>query len=139
VPNLDGTANVGELFTSVYYERLIDRTEAVPVFTAPFPLKVISASLVLWQGALAANNTNYWRLELRRVNGSLFDIIATKDTRLSAGEAMVKRADWNWDAVAWHNDYSEIPKGSSLDVAFNKVGAPPNLNEFVVTLRYEPI
>ena len=115
---------------------------SVVAFSAPFACNIVQAQLVIWNTAVAASDTDYWTVQVRRwrtgVGGGAV-VIAEKTTKVTGGQAIVQRLDWNFDASAFDPTYKLLQKGDVIDFAFLMTGSPTSLNGPFVQLRYEPV
>ena len=132
-------ARAEELFSSYYYVGSFAATASFPIFPAPFALQVKQAAIVVWNTTLAANDTNYWRLAVRRTRANASVEIVSKSTQLTGGEGITQRTDWNFDAAVWSATNGLIAKGDVIDLGVFMTGAPAALSGLAVTVRYEPV
>lgn len=109
------------------------------VFVAPFACKVVAASVVMTQGSIAASDTNYYTVTIRRWRADASVNVASKTTKVTGGEAITQRQDWNFDAVTFDATNQVLQKGDSIDFAFLVTGTPPSLAKPFCQIRYEPV
>ncbi len=133
------SANVQELFASHYFATGLAATFSFPIFVAPFALQVKQVALMVWQNAVAADDTNYWRLAPRRMRAIVPVEIASKTTQITGGQAIAQRTQWNFDAATFHATNSLLAKGDAVDLAGFTTGTPVTLTGICVTVRYEPL
>jgi len=133
------SASVGELFASTYQPASFAATTSFPIFVAPFPLVVKQVAVMVWNTTLAANDTNYWRLAVRRMRANASVEIASKSTQLTGGEGITQRTEWNFDAAVFSATNGLIAKGDAVDLGMFATGAPAALAGVVVTVRFEPV
>jgi hypothetical protein len=132
-------ATLSELLTSMHTNASFSASGSIWVFTAPFPLKVVAASLVSVGAAVAANDTNYWSVALKKATDSVTSsVIATKTTQATGGAQMVQQADWNFDAVTFDPTNQVLAKGDSVSFLLTPTGAPTTLVGLLGTVRYVP-
>ena len=111
-----------------------------PILVAPFPLQIISVSLIVWFNDVAASDTNWWEFRLNKLTvGSVGTQIATKNTKVTGGTAITKRVDWNFDTVSWNTTEATLAKGDALQVAGYPTGTPGTVSQPLVTVRYRPL
>lgn len=68
---------------------------AVPfVFIAPFTCVINYAAIVTAAAGIAASDTDYWSVELRRYRAGVSAVIATKTTRVTGGQAVTQYVPW---------------------------------------------
>ncbi len=133
------SASVGEMFATLYFQPTLSGTGSFPIFVAPFPLVVKQVSVVVWNSSVAADDTNYWRLVVRRMRANVAVEIASKTTQLTGGQAIAQRTDWNFDAVTFNATNALIAKGDIVDFAAFITGTATALNGPACTVRYEPV
>lgn len=135
----DATPTLEELAVgSVLFTGAMSTTQSFPFFVAPFGLSVVQASLSNWDSAVAASNTDYWTIDLRRTRANVTVVIASKTSRVTGGEAIPQRGDWNFDAVAFDPANKVLLKGDILNLAFTTTGSPTALNKLAASARYIP-
>ena len=138
----ENTPTVEELFASTFIPS-ITATFPAGVMVCPFPLRIVAASIMVYTGSQVASDTNYWTVQLRkhRAGASLGNMVE-KTTRLTGGEAITQRLDWNFDGLpTWYDvdGFQTCAKGDGIDFAFVKTGTATNLSNVVCTIRYEPV
>jgi hypothetical protein len=133
------SASVGELFASYYYVGTLSAAGSFPIFVAPFALQVKQVSIMVYQTAIAADDTNYWRFAPRRNRANSAAEIASKTTQLTGGQAIAQRTEWNFDAAVFNAANALIAKGDAVDLAVFPTGTPPSLMGTLCTVRYEPV
>ena len=135
------SASIEDLFVNVVLSAAtITTTTGVPGFIAPFPLTITSISLVLWSGStVAANDTNYWTVNGRRVDAGGSQVtIGSKTTQVTGGAAFPYRTAWTFNTAAFTN--ANLVAGQMVDFAFLPTGAPASIGGPVVaTIGYRPI
>ena len=134
------TPTVEELICSVLL-RDFSATSSNPIFVAPFPLKVISASLIVWGSSVVTSDTNYWKLYIDKAAaiGGATTEIAFKHTKVTGGTAIVTRVDWNYNTVSWDATEATFATGDVLQFVAYKTGAPTTLTTPLLTVRYSPL
>lgn len=115
-------------------------TESLAVFTAPFPLKITQVSLAM-KNTIAASDTDYWEVRLRKAVAGSQNTIASKYTSVSAGQAVASYVDWNFDNVTFDVTNKVFAKGDVFNIAFFLTGSSASKvwSYLAVTFRYEPI
>ncbi|MEA2703548.1 MAG: hypothetical protein QOD63_1493 [Actinomycetota bacterium] len=113
-------------------------TESLAVFTAPFPLKITQVSLAM-KPTIAASDTDYWEVRLRKAVAGSQNTIASKFTNVTAGQAVASYVDWNFDNVTFANN--TFAKGDVFNIAFFLTGSSTSKvwSYLAVTFRYEPV
>lgn len=140
------TASTEDLFVTA---DIIARNETITAsgshlaFVAPFPLEVISASLVNWQAAAPApSDANYWTIQVRRQPAGAAEsdqrVIAAKMTKTTGGEPIGRRKAWMFDAQAFTGE-AVCAAGDIVSVAFLPTGTAPTLGGVVATIGYRPL
>lgn len=137
VPTNDAVATVEELVGQRGIADSISSTLSWHLTTALFGLSVMSLSVVTTSG-VAASNTDYWTLDLRRFRAGSSVTIATKNTRADGGGIWSANTDWNFDSVAFDPSNKVLLKGDILNLNFTKTGAPAALGRTTASWRYEP-
>jgi hypothetical protein len=134
------TATIDELTAGVMVgEAGISVTNTYPVFVAPFPCTIVTASVIPWGGTVATSDTDFWTVQLRKLSGNpaTSAAMATRSTRATGGTAFTAKVDWNFDAQVFTNN--TLAKGESVDVLFTKNGSPNSLFSVLVQLRFVPL
>ncbi|MGH3502316.1 MAG: hypothetical protein ACRDQA_15730 [Nocardioidaceae bacterium] len=109
------------------------------LWTAPFTARITSFDVVREYGDTAANNTNFIKAELFRLNSAgVFDIITSKTTRNSDGEAMTHRTPWSFDGSVWHASHAVLAKGDTLQLSWSFGGNGQMRFPALLTFRYVP-
>lgn len=143
VPFGEQTASIEDLVaSSVLTTGTVTNTAAYPIFTAQFPCRITSCSVIIYEtaGIAADSDTIYWSVEVRRARAGSEAVIATKTTKLTGGEAVGLRTDWNFDAATFDPTNKVLAKGDIVNVAFNETGTTPvGWAKPMATVRYEPI
>jgi hypothetical protein len=132
-------ANVQELCATGYYVSSLSTAGSFPIFVAPFALQIKQAVLVVWNTTLAASDTNYWRLTVRRTRANVSDEIVSKTTQVTGGQGITQRTEWNFDAAVFNATFGLCAKGDAIDFAGFLTGTPAALNGICCTVRYEPV
>lgn len=106
-----------------------------PIFTAPYPLIVLSCDVVI-NGALTASASNYWQLKLRRHN-TLSDRVDIVTKNLDDGLVNTFQPI-NFDSDVWDAGNRKLGVGQTLAFWVLGVGSPPDTLEgpMSVTVRY---
>lgn len=142
------TATVEELVETVVSPTTVSATTSFPLWVAPFAARILSCALNFQSGSIAADNTNYWDVQLRKwiegvggaVLGTDYFILADKNTKVTGGEAITMRKAWTFDAETFDATASALAKDDVLDVAFGKFGTAANLTApYSITIRYSPL
>jgi hypothetical protein len=137
--DLSSTVAVEELEQSVMQVAAMANTPTrVPVFVAKFPLKVVACSVITMTTPIAASNTDYWTVVVRRWRTGTGGDIATKTTRVSDGEAVALGTDWNFDTATFGATQT-LQVGDICSMGFTPTGTPTPWTNFLVTVRYEPL
>jgi hypothetical protein len=105
----------------------------------------ISGLSLVFSGAVAASDTDYWQIELQRIraNGTAVRI-ATQWTKLTGsptwkgGIQIDAYTAWTFDSAVWPETLRYLRKGDILRLVFTKTGAPAALTDGCVAIRYEP-
>lgn len=109
-------------------------------FIAPFPLRILSVDLMFDRWALAANNTNYATIILRRVRAGSFTNIATKTTQATGGEAIAMRTAWGYAGATWDTAARDFQAGDAVNFAFSFTGTGVKaVLPMSATVRYMPL
>lgn len=132
-----GDATISELVAASAL--LLNQATAcvVPVFVAPFACDIAAANIAPG-AAVAASDTNYWTVKVRRYRAGAAADIATKTTQVTGGAAMALLQDWNFDAVTFNATNKVCAKGDVITVEFTPTGAPANIVNPLAQIRYEP-
>lgn len=140
----DETPSVEELVAPVHLPvEAIDssdpKTLFYPLLAAPFPLVIRQVSLVTLRPGVSTSDTDYWTVDIRRVeDGTDFSTFATKTTEATGGEEIEQYVPWTYDAVTF-GSAAEIAAGDVVYIRFTASGSPDNIRDPLVTLRYEPL
>lgn len=116
----------------------ITAAASFPVWIAPFACTVEQVALVAWDLAIAASDTNYWTVTLRRTRAGVSTDIATKTTQATGGEAVASRVSWNFNTITFSVTNKVLQAGDVVALAFTPTGAPANFVKVAATLRYVP-
>lgn len=119
-----------------------------PVFIAPMPLRIRSVAMLSWGGTIAASDTAYWRVEIRKQTAAqVVTTIANKTTRvtahssdpnLPAGQAITTRAPWTFDTSAFTSP--TLAAGEVFAMATYPTGSPTAIAApLILTIGYEPL
>lgn len=140
---LTQAATIEELASAVLSSTIINVATTLPIWTAPFACEIVGARVAVWgTGGVSgiSSETDYWTVDLRRYRGGTFASIATKTTKLTGGEAMVSRVDWNFDAIAFDVTNKVFQTGDISAMAFTPSGTVNALNLPVMAqIRYRPL
>lgn len=143
VPFGEQTVAIEELVAStIFTTGTVTNTTAYPIFTAMFPCRVTACSVIIYEtaGIAADSDVIYWSVELRRARAGSEAVIATKTTKLTGGEAVGLRTDWNFDAATFDATNKVLNKGDIVNVSFNEVGVTlVGWAKPMATVRYEPV
>jgi hypothetical protein len=117
------------------------------LMVAPFPVRILGAGINIeyttlgaGQPAIAASQTNYWRLTLERglPSGSFPDMASktTQSTGAEAGGAILTRKAWTFDSANW-NAERDLDAGDLLCLLWAGTGTPTEVRlPMTVTVRY---
>lgn len=121
--------------------RDLTTTGSSPILVAPFPLQVISASLLVWLTPVPpSNDTNWWEFRLNKITvAGVTTQIATKNNKITGGTAIAVRVAWDFDAVAWDTTAATLAKGDILGFAGYMTGVATSIQQPMVTVRYRPL
>lgn len=75
---------------------------------------------------IAANDTNYWELDIARVRAGVTTRIAVKNTKVTGGEGITARTPWAFAGIPFDSAAGLLAPGDLLVVRAGKVGAPAN-------------
>ena len=115
----------------------------LPVLVADIPQRILSVGLAFAYWNLAASDTSYWPVSLRKGNeNGGWSTIATKTTQntgATAGGGIAKRMAWTFDSAAWGD--ADLAAGDLLLLCFDApVGSPAAVDlPVTVTVRYRPL
>lgn len=115
----------------------ISSTTAHTIFVPQIPCKVISASLAFDYFSLAANDTNYLTLSLRRNSGGVNTVIVTKTTQVTGGEAITARVAWSWAMATWTDVL--LSPGDMMTFQASFTGTLTMQYPVAITFRYVPV
>lgn len=139
----DTTPTISEMMMAVEATTgTVVNTSEYPIFIAMFPLKIVAASLAIYEtaGIAADSDTIYWTVEIRRTRANSSVVIASKHTKLTGGEAVGLRTGWNLDAATFDPANQICAKDDIIDVRFLETGTTPvGWAKPHVTVRYEPV
>lgn len=107
----------------------------VPLGVALYPQRLRQIAF-LWPTSIAASNTNYWIVDLIRRQAGSVDIVATKTTKVTLGQAITAFAPWTFDTSVLSN--AGMVAGASLYARLRPVGSPPALPAGIVSFRCPP-
>jgi hypothetical protein len=104
-----------------------------------FPCKIAAGAVVV-QGTIAASNTAYWTLSIRRARAGVFATIVSRTTRLDTGLAMADRVPWTFDTSTWDEGTRICEKDDAIYLAwFKTAGSPTNPPKMTFAARIEPV
>lgn len=135
-------ASVEELVAAgVLFKGTIAAASSYPCFVAPFACTVETLALSVWDGgvSIAADDTNYWTVVLRRFRAAVSVDISTKTTKVTGGEAVSSRRPWTFDAYSFDPTNKTLAKDDIVSVAFTPTGSPTGWQTSPFTIRYVPL
>lgn len=134
----DSTPTLEELETRAALPTAISATTTVYLGPTNFNQRVGALTLA-FSAAIAASDTDFWTVALRRIraNGTAVTL-ASLTTKTTGGVAIAALTGWTLDNVAWPASLRHLNKGDVLALTFTKTGAPANLADGSVAIRYEP-
>lgn len=107
------------------------------VFTAPFPMKIQSVSLMQNIQNLPKDTTNYMAVTWRKVSTSgVLSTVANKRTNESSWEGQIP---WSFDNEIQTEENKTLNAGESLNFAFSIAGKGFYVFPIFVTVRYTPL
>lgn len=112
-------------------------TISYTVLHAHFALTVVSFSLVNQDANMAASDTDYWTINLRKISAGSATTIASKTTKATGGQAVTLAVPWTFDAVVFSNN--TFAKDDVLNIEFVKTGAATNWTRCSWSARYQPV
>lgn len=115
----------------------VSASSSYPFFIAPVGCVIVASALEVHDASIAASDTNYWSITLRRYRANVSADIATKTTRVTGGEAIANRTTWNFDASTFHATNKILLAGDILDMAFVPTGTPTAISKFHTQARWE--
>lgn len=127
-----------ELTASYFINSAISASLAFGVWIAPFNCKITWAGIMHMSGAIAASDTDYWTVLLRRLRADTPATIASKTTKTTGGEAVAQRTYWGFDGASFDAGNQVLALGDAVDFRFEKTLSPSNWNSPLLCLRYEP-
>lgn len=136
VPSID------EQFASVWHPTSITATFGVGVLIAPFNCQIVSARIApqaAGGATVAASDTNYWTVQVRRFRAGALAVIAAKTTQATGGQALTYRTDWNFNAATFDANNKLLQAGDIIDFAFLTTGAPAAIPGPICQVRYVPV
>lgn len=109
------------------------------IMAAPIRMRILSMSLVWDYFNLAANDTNYWRIRLKKgFNGSTYTYLAARSTQKTGAESngdIKARVAWTFDAAAWTT--VDLVPGDLLQLHCTQGGIPTQMRmPLTATVRY---
>lgn len=136
---LDSTPTIDELAVNTgLFGATLASSNTYSNFVAPFGLSIVAFSLTVGT-AIAASDTDYWTVNLRKfVNGSSAGTIASKTTQVTGGEALGANKDWNFDSITFDAGFKVFNKGDVLNIQFVKAASAATLDRPQGTFRYRP-
>lgn len=136
-------ASVEELGQSVFMPCWVSgassssSNNAPTMWTAPFPCRVVAATIVWDYFSQATSNTNYLAITLRRrTSADASTDIATKTTQTTGGEAITARKPWDFAGGPWADVLFNA--GDSLAFAWSLTGTITLSFPLAFTFRYVP-
>jgi hypothetical protein len=128
-----------KLMAGVTYGTSFNTALSLIVFVAPFPCTLAAASVINNTTTIAASDTIYWTVNIRIFRATTFrGIAASKTTRITGGEAMTFRGDWNFDAVTFDPTLKVLAKGDIVEFQFAPTGTAATIGQPLAQVRYEP-
>ncbi|RKW71739.1 hypothetical protein [Galactobacter caseinivorans] len=108
------------------------------IFTAPFPLKIVSVTLVQSIATIPVDATNFMAVGWRKVgtNGTTFSTVANKRTNATAWEV---HKPWSYDSETQTEANKTMAAGEGLNLSFSVAGTGYYLFPIYVTVRYLPL
>ena len=132
---LEQTPSLEEIVVSVHIGQTISAALEVPVHVAPYTLEAASLALATVT-TVAASDTNYWTVTVkRRTNGVVFTL-ATKTTKVTGGEAITSWRAWDFDVIPISTNV--LLPGDTLTVTFTPTGSPTSIVNPTLTLVPSP-
>lgn len=135
--SLDQLPTLEELVDGRLLSASISATTTVRIGPAIIDQRVGGLSLA-FSGAVAASDTDYWSVALKRYRGASVVTLATKTTKTTGGEAITADTGWSFDAVSWLEVLRRVRAADVLAVTFTKTGSPSALTDVTASFRYEP-
>lgn len=108
------------------------------IFTAPFPMKVVSMALVQSITTLAADGKNYMWADWRKLaaDGSTFSTVASRDTKTVSWEPHIP---FTFDNMTQNEAAKTLQVGESINLRFNVAGTGVYQFPIYATFRYVPL
>ena len=137
-----------ELFFQTTYETAITTAAVayVPIFAAPYPLRVRGIACANLAGDLTLDGANYWSFRARRYRvltnfaTEFVDIIGSAGTNFALNVSQKQGQVWSFEPKARYDDtYSQFSTGDLLLLRIASSGAPTSLGNLLVTVRAEPL
>jgi hypothetical protein len=132
-------------FTLPCWNGGVDRlstANAITMYVAPMPSRILSVALSWEYWNLPANETAYWKFELNKGTGpagfATFATRTTQSTGANANGSIVARKAWTFDAAAWGN--ADLNTGDLLRLTVSPVGTVNDLDlPLTATVRYRAL
>jgi len=123
-------------------------TTSLPIFIAPFPLRITSVALSSYQvgTTVPTSDTNWWLTRIRYTRTSVSTAavnIATKTTRATAGaepagEAILPITPWRYDGSLFAS--ANLEANDVVSMVFSAQGTPTAIvGPITITVGYEPL
>lgn len=129
IPTLEDLASTAVIPSDV------STTTTRAVYVAPNPRRLDQIAFS-FSGAVAASDTNYWTVTLKRYRAGVSYSMAVKTTKATGGQAIGAYTEWSFDLVPLGNQY--FAKGDVFAVTFTPTGSPAALGAPCVTFRPYP-
>lgn len=127
-----------ELETRALLPTAISATSTIYLGSTNFNQRV-GALTVSFSGAIAKSDVDYWTIELQRIrNGGTPVRLTALTTQNTGGVAIAANTALNFDSAIWPASLRYVIKGDVFRIVLTKTGAPANLTDGVVVMRYEP-
>ncbi|GAA0199438.1 pyocin knob domain-containing protein [Glutamicibacter creatinolyticus] len=143
VPSLEELVATGHIAVAVNGTTPVtefDWSANFTTFIAPFPLRVLSVDLMFDRWTLAANNTSYATIILRRARAGSFANIATKTTQATGGQPVAPRTAWGFAGSTWDTGARDMQAGDAVNLAFSFTGTGVKaVLPMSATIRYMPL
>lgn len=133
------TPSTEELLVTAGPVAATDATVVV-CMVAPFACLIEQASLVSLSTDVAASNSDYYTITVRRYRAAAAATIATLTTQsTSTGQQINQMEDWNFDSAVFDRDNQQLVKSDVVAFSFTKTGTPDDLASVLVQARYRPL
>ena len=140
-------ATIEDMIVTRGYETTIaaGSTPIIPIFTAPFPMRIMGVTGVNFGGALTLDGSNYWSFRPRRYrvvsnfSADYVDIIGSSGTNFTISSNKLQGEPWPFEPQATYDDtYRLFRTGDVLAIRIASSGSPTSLSQLSFTVRYEP-